>query len=159
LIIAVLVISWTAFYVLHVREVPEIRHRSELSQILEIRGTASGRVYGQWSLEEGGEFAIEFIHSVNQSPVRETFANERGMIRLLSSRFYSFGAGMQSDLEEGWELNRDGDAIVITGFRVSFKELNYIVGTVSDHLLFINGETVSLRELCGRNAHITIRIK
>jgi hypothetical protein len=66
---------------------------------------------------------------------------------------------MQSDLEEGQTLIQDGDAMIISGFRVSSKELNYIIGTVSDHLLFINGETISLRELCGKNAHINIRIK
>jgi len=82
-----------------------------------------------------------------------------GMIRLARVRFSSFGAGIQSDLEEGQVLIREGDALVVTGFSVSFKELNYIVGTVSDHVLFINGETLSLRELCGKNAHITICLK
>lgn len=121
---------------------------------------SSGRaVFGKWPLDETGEFAIEFIHSVNMSPVRETFRIEGKMIRLLSVRFSSFGAGMQSDLEEGWTMGRDGDALVITGFTASWRELNYIVGTVSDHILYVNGETVSLRGLCGRNAHITIRAK
>jgi hypothetical protein len=110
-------------------------------------------------MEEGGEFAVEFIHSVNQSPVRDTFGVEGVLIRPRSVRFFSFGAGMQTDLEEGQTLTRDGDAMVISGFKSSFRELNYIVGTVSDHLLFVNGETVSLRDLCGRNAHITISIK
>ena len=124
---------------------------------LEVRDQDSGKVYGKWFLEEGGEFSIEFIHSVNQSPVKDTFIIENGMIRLLSLRFYAFGAGMPTSLEEGQELSRDGDAMIITGFNSSFRELNYIVGTISDHLLFINGETVSLRELCGRNAHISIK--
>jgi hypothetical protein len=46
--------------------------------------------------------------------------------------------------------------MLITGFNITFRELNYIVGTVSDHLLIIGDETLSLGELCGRNAHITI---
>jgi hypothetical protein len=126
---------------------------------LEIRNSDTGKVYGRWPLDETGEFAVEFVHSVHQSPVRELFKIEDGMIRPVSARFYSFGAGMQSDLEEGQTLGRDGDALVVSGFRSSFKELNYIVGTVSDHLLFIGGECFSLREICGRNAHITIKIK
>jgi len=131
--------------------------------VLEIRDAGSGKIYGRWPLEENEEFAIEFIHSVNQSPVREFFRAEDGMIRQLAVRFFSFGAGMQSDLEGGLTFSRDGDAMVLSGYKTSFKELNYIVGTVSDHLLFIydktNIETVSLRDLCGRNAHITIRIE
>jgi hypothetical protein len=127
--------------------------------VLEIRDAESGRVYGKWPLEDNGEFAIEFVHSVNQSPVREFFGAENGVIRLKAVRFFSFGAGMQSDLEDGLSMSRDGGAIVISGYKTSFKELAYIVGTVSDHLLFINNETVSLRELCGKNTHINIRLK
>ena len=126
--------------------------------VLEIRDQVSGKVYGKWLLDEGGEFAIEFIHSVNQSPVRETFFVEEKKIRLKSVRFYSFGAGMKSDLEEGETMIREGDAMVITGFKTSFNDLNYIIGTVSDHILYINNETISLRKICGRNAHINIRI-
>ena len=124
---------------------------------LEIRDAGSGRVYGEWLLGETGEFSIEFIHSVHQSPVRETFTISEGMIRPLTVRFFSFGAGMQSNLEEGQTVVRDGDALVIIGFSTSFKELNLIVGTVSDHLLYIGDEAISLRDLCGKNAHITLR--
>lgn len=119
----------------------------------------SGKVYRSWAAEEGGEFAVEFIHSVNLNPVRDTFRIEGGRIRPVETRFYSFGAGMQSVLEEGQKLSRDGDAMVITGFTISFKELRFIVGTVSDHILFINNEEISLRNLCGRNARITIGLR
>ena len=139
-----------AFYLIQLKE---------NGRTLEIRDTVSGKLYGKWPLYEAGEFAIEFIHSVNQSPVREFFKAEDTEIQPLAVRFYSFGAGMSGDLEEGQILSRDGDAMVISGFNTSFKELNYIVGTVSDHVLFINGEMVSMRDLCGKNAHITISIK
>ena len=147
------------------------------SRVLQIRDSNSGRLYGSWPLDQSAEFSIEFIHSVNQSPIRESFKAERPSIqgiagvpglkdivprwkiRPVAVHFYTFGAGVQSDLEEGQTLTRDGDAMIISGFNTSFRELNIIVGTVSDHLLYINGETVSLRDLCGRNAHITIRIR
>jgi len=130
-------------------------------QVLEIRDSETGKVYGRWPLEENGEFSIEFIHSVNQSPVREFYSAENGMIRLNAVRFFSFGAGMKSDLDGGLTFSRDGDAMIISGYTRIFKdnELNYIVGTVSDHLLYINNETVSLRDLCGRNAHINIHLR
>ena len=147
MILAALAISGAAFYVVH------------RPPFLEIRDSASGRVRGRWPLEKNGGFAVEFIHSVHQSPVRENFRTEGRTIMPDSVRFSSFGAGMQSDLEEGQTLTRDGDAMVIAGFSAAFRELNYIVGTVSDHLLYVNGETVSLRDLCGRNAHISIRVR
>jgi hypothetical protein len=128
--------------------------------IIEIRDTGSGKVYGKWPVPESGEFSIEFIHSVNMSPVKETFKIKERKIYLQQVKFSSFGAGMLSDLEEGMTLERDGEELVIGGFNnASLEELKFIVGTVSDHVLFIGGEEVSLRDLCGRNAHITIRAK
>ena len=128
-------------------------------RVLAIRDSVSGRIYGKWPLDKTGEFSIEFVHSVHQSPVRETFRTENRMISPVSVRFASFGAGMLSDLGEDQMMVRDGDFLVITGFTASFRELNYIVGTVSDHILFINDENISLRELCGRNAHISIYVR
>jgi len=155
--ITVLIIAVVALFCVSCQSRPGVRD----GQVLEIRDSESGKVYGRWPLEENGEFSIEFIHSVNQSPVREFYSVENGMIRLRAVRFFSFGAGMKSDLDGGLSFSRDGDAMVISGYTTTFKdnELNYIVGTVSDHLLFINGETISLRQLCGRNAHINIHLK
>jgi hypothetical protein len=126
---------------------------------LEIRDSVTRKLYGRWPLTEDGEFAVEFVHSVNNSPVRETFRAVDKRIQIVSVRFYSFGAGMLSDLAEGQTMSRDGDALVISGFNRSFSELRYIVGTVSDHLLLINGETISLRDLCGRNAAVVFTVK
>ncbi|MDR0524301.1 MAG: DUF1850 domain-containing protein [Spirochaetaceae bacterium] len=123
---------------------------------LAIGDADSGKVYLRRPLQKGETFAIEFIHSVNNSPVRETFTADQGRIRPVSSRFASFGAGIQSDLAEGQTLSREGGFLVISGFQTSYKELLYIVGTVSDHILYLRDERISLRDLCGRNAHIRI---
>ena len=146
--LAVLVIAGTAFFALCLKGT---------NQVLEITDSVSGKIYDRWPLEDGGTFAIEFIHSVNNSPVRETFIAKEDEIHLQGLRFYSFGAGIPVPDEH--QLTYDGDAMIITGFTASFRELNYIVGTVSDHLLFVNDEIVSLRDLCGFNAQITIRLR
>ena len=150
--LSALVIAGAVIFVFHVK-------KDQDNQVLVIRDSASGKTYGSWPMEEGDEFAIEFIHSVNQSPVREIFTIEEGMIRLQKMSFYSIGAGISIDLEEGQRLSRDGDAMFITGFDRSFSVLNYIVGTVSDHLFFVNDDVYSLRDLCGRNARITIGLR
>ncbi|MCL1814748.1 MAG: DUF1850 domain-containing protein [Treponema sp.] len=146
LLIAVLGVSLAAIYVIH--------SRKEKSRTLEIRDAVSGRVYGKWPLKEGEEFAVEFTHSVHQSPVREIYIIEGNMILPWAVRFYSFGAGMKSDLEEGQTLSKDGDALLITGFCTGTKEFNYIV---SDHILLINAQEINLREFCGKNKAVTIR--
>lgn len=135
------------------------RPRSSSYHTLEIVNTVSGRIYTRKFLNNDEEFAIEFVHSVNNSPVRETFKIAEREIKPVAVRFYSYGAGMPAELEEGQQMSRDGDAIIITGFNRSFTELNYNIGTVSDHLLLINEERISLRDLCGRNALVTLRVK
>ena len=151
IVFAALVIAGAVFFIADCSVVKD--------QVLVIKDSESGRLYGKWPFKKNEEFAIEFIHSVHQSPVRETFRAENRIISPVSVQFLSFGAGMKSDLEEGQVMSRYGDAMVITGFNSSFREINYIVGTVSDHLLFINDKKISLRELCGRNAHITVLVK
>jgi hypothetical protein len=121
--------------------------------------TDSGHIFWKKNVHAGDEFAVEFIHSVYQTPVRDTFRIEGRRIQPVSTLFYNFGAGMQSDLSEGQQLTRQGDALVISGFTQSFKELNFIVGTVSDHIFFFGEEEISLRDLCGRNAHVTFRVE
>ncbi|GHV36920.1 hypothetical protein AGMMS49546_03280 [Spirochaetia bacterium] len=130
---------------------------------LVIADSDSGHIFWQKNVHDGDEFSVEFIHSVNQTPVRDTFCIEgrrpnRLLIKPVSTLFYNFGAGMQTDLPEGQTLTRRGDALVISGFTQSFNELNFIVGTVSDHIFFFGDEEISLRNLCGRNAHITFRV-
>ena len=126
---------------------------------IEIADTASGKVYGRQIINDTDEFAIEFIHSVNNSAVREIFRAADKKIQITAVRFYAFGAGMQTELEEGLTMTRDGDAYIISGFNRTVSELNYIVGTVSDHLLITDDAIISLRDLCGKNAHVTLRIR
>ncbi|MDR2068784.1 MAG: DUF1850 domain-containing protein [Spirochaetaceae bacterium] len=146
LIIAVLVVSGAVVF-------------RGLPKKLVITDTESGALYGRWPVKEGTEFAIEFVHSVNQSPVREVFQVRGRRIAAVAAVFSSFGAGMQTEPGKGEQLIREEDGTMrIVGFTRSFKSLAYIVGTVSDHILYIDADRISLRERCGKNAHITIRV-
>ena len=109
--------------------------------------------------DEGLMFSVEFIHSVNQTPVKDTFIIENEQIRAYSTTYRSFGAGVQTSLDEGQAMTYDDDGnMVITGFDITYDPLRYIVGTVSDHILTINGNEISLRDLCGRNAKVVFEI-
>mgnify|MGYP003294261157 CR=1 FL=1 len=109
--------------------------------------------------EEGLMFSVEFIHSVNQTPVKDTYIIENEQIRAYSTTYRSFGAGVQTALEEGQTMTYDENGnMVITGFDITYDPLRYIVGTVSDHILTFSGEEISLRNMCGRNAKIVFEI-
>ena len=109
--------------------------------------------------EEGLMFSVEFIHSVNQTPLKDTYIIENEQIRAYSTTYRSFGAGVQTALEEGQTMTYDDEGnMVITGFDITYDPLRYIVGTVSDHILYINDSETSLRTLCGRNAKVVFEI-
>ena len=103
-------------------------------------------------MQEGERFSVQFIHSVNQSPLIDVYEIRDDVVTVVETIYYGFGAGVQTLVEEGQELtfNEDG-AMVVSGFDQPLPDLTYIVGTVSDHILTVNGEEVSLRDLCGRN--------
>ena len=104
-------------------------------------------------------FSVEFIHSVNQTPLRDTYIIENGEIRAHSTLYRSFGAGVQTALEGDQKMTYDEDGnMIITGFDITYDPLRYIVGTVSDHILTLGGEEISLRDMCGRNARVSFEI-
>lgn len=109
--------------------------------------------------EDGMTFSVEFIHSVNQTPVKDTYIIESGQIKAHSTTYRSFGAGVQTALNEGETMTYDDEGnMVITGMNHTYDPLIYIVGTVSDHILELNGKEISLRDLCGRNARVVFDV-
>ena len=119
----------------------------------------TGSRYITEKAEDGLMFSVEFIHSVNQTPVKDTYVIENGQIRAYSTTYRSFGAGVQTSLQEGQKMTYDENGnMVITGFDITYDPLRYIVGTVSDHILTMNGKEISLRDMCGRNAMVVFEI-
>ena len=129
------------------------------SEQLVLYNSDTGVKYLTEKAEDGLMFSVEFVHSVNQTPVKDTFVISDGQIRAYSTTYRSFGAGVQTALEEGQTMTYDENGnMVITGFDITYDPLRYIVGTVSDHILYINGEEISLRDTCGRNAKVVFEI-
>ena len=120
----------------------------------------TGKTYRTFEVSEGSEFSVEFIHSVNKSPVIDVFVIRDGKIVADRTIYSAFGAGVQPEIEEGQTLEYDENGNkVVSGFNIVFPEVKYIVGTVSDHILRIEGESISLTELCGKNAHIAFKLR
>lgn len=133
---------------------------SQKEQALLILRQDDENLIASYPLEEQQTFSITFIHSVNQSPVEDVFRYERGKIWGDRTIYYDFGAGVQSELAPG-ERVQSGEhgEIIITHVPKVYENLNYIVGTVSDHVLKIDDKAISLRALCGKNTAIIIRLR
>lgn len=120
---------------------------------LTLRST-SGELYARYPVKNGDWFSVEFIHSVNKSPLTDFYEIEDHEIYVEKTVYYGFGAGVQTEIEPGQTLTcGDDGSMIVTGFHKRMDQLQYIVGTVSDHWLVVNdSEQISLRDLCGKNA-------
>ncbi len=120
----------------------------------------TGERYMSWEAYDGMEFSVEFIHSVNKSPVKDVFVVRNGSIYADRTVYSAFGAGVQTEIEVGQTLEYDDNGnMVVSGFDIEFPQVKYIVGTVSDHVLRIEEESISLTELCEKNSHVIFEIK
>lgn len=124
-------------------------------EYLVLRNGDSGEEYARFPVTEGDEFSVTFIHSVNQYPLTDVYEIRDHKIYVIRTIYNNFGAGVQTELEEGQTLEYgENGEMIISGFNREMPYLSYIVGTVSDHTLAIGGEEISLRELCGRNSKV-----
>ena len=123
---------------------------------LVLRNADTGHRYARYRMEEGDSFSVTFIHSVNKTPLTDCYLVENGSIYVEKTIYYSFGAGVQTELEGNETLTYGEDgSMIVSGFHRKIPDLIYFVGTVSDHTLEVNGEeTISLRDLCGRSAKV-----
>lgn len=118
----------------------------------------SGQIYANYPLEENGVFSVTFKHSVNQSDATDVYEIQNGKIIAVRTRYSTFGAGMPTDIPPGQRIEYDSDGyMVIHDINMEIDRLCYVVGTVYDHFLEINGESINLTELCGRNRAVKIQ--
>ena len=118
----------------------------------------TGEIYQRYESHIGDAFSIGFLHSVNKSPVTDFYEIRKDGIYVVKTVYYGFGAGVQTELEEGQTLSYGDDgSMIITGFNKRIDNLIYFVGTVSDHILSLGGKEISLRDLCGKSAMVRFR--
>ena len=129
------------------------------SDRLILKNADTGQVFGRFPLSDDKEFAVTFVHSVNKSPVTDVYQVRGKKIYLIETIYYGFGAGVPSELygNEIFLFGENGE-IIISNMDTYLPNLTYVVGTVSDHTLSINGEEISLRDLCGRNSSVKFEI-
>jgi len=115
----------------------------------------SGQVYATFPVENGDTYAVEFVHSVNKSPVRDVYEIREGEIWNIQCIYYGFGAGVEEELGEGETLSYgENGEMIISDINKKMDNLVIVVGTISDHTLYLGDETISLRDLCGRSSKV-----
>ncbi len=120
----------------------------------------SGRVFARLPLADGDSFSVTFRHSVNKSDETEIYQRRGKEIWLTGCVYYGFGAGVAEELDPSWTLETGENGEMILGnIEMKMNDLSYIVGTVYDHILEINGEKIILNQLCGKNAKVHFSVR
>lgn len=115
----------------------------------------NNQIYQKLPISENEEFSIEFVHSVNQSPVIDYYKVAEGEIYVTATKYYGFGAGVQTELKGNETLTYTEDnGMLITGINQKMEHLTYVVGMVSDHVLHYRGQRISLKEVCNKGAMV-----
>ena len=122
---------------------------------LVLSNAESGQVYADYPVENGDTFAVEFVHSVNKSPVRDVYEIRDGAIYNIQCIYYGFGAGVEEVLGGGETLSYgENGEMIISNINNRLDHMVLVVGTISDHTLYLDEEAISLRDLCGRSSKV-----
>lgn len=127
-------------------------------EYLILKDDETGRIYCKIPVENLDEFEITFTHSVNKSPVTDIYQIRDGEIFLTGNIYYGFGAGVPTEIYEGQKLSYgENGEMIISNMDTPMPNLVYIIGTVTDYYLSVNGkDKVCLQDICGYNKHIRI---
>ena len=126
---------------------------------LVLENANTGERYATFRLPKNATFSVEFIHSVNKTPVRDFYeVRGNGDIYVVETHYYSFGAGVQTELNPGETLEYGDDgSMQIKNINALIPILIYAIGENDDHLLIINETTVKLHDICGYNSIIRLK--
>lgn len=93
-----------------------------------------------WKINDGEGFTVEYIHSVQLTPVTETYIVDGYNIILKETGFSSYGAGLPSTTPYKFEING-------TSFRI------YDINEVMDYLVYRTGAERANHKLIYRNKY------
>ena len=118
----------------------------------------TGEIYSKIPVENFDEFEITFTHSVNKTPVTDIYQIREGDIYLTGNIYYSFGAGVPTEIYEGQTLSYgENGEMIISNMDTLIPDLVYIIGTVTDYYFSVKKrEKVCMQDLYGTNKHIRI---
>lgn len=111
-----------------------------------------------YPLPPSGEFSVSFRHSVNQSMVEDFYRVEQGEFLVYQTLYYHFGAGVQTQLEQGQTLTKLPDGgMLLQGLDQVITPLLYNISPVYDHILNIGQDSHSLGALGTRGVAFQLR--
>lgn len=111
-------------------------------------------------IENMGEFAVSFKHSVNRTLVNEFIRIQRDRFVVYKTTFYSYGAGMPEYDINSKQTTTISDGIVhIENIDRKLDSFTYMVGTYADHTLSFKDKTIKLSDIVEPQKPANFRIR
>ena len=123
---------------------------------------APNRTSVSYPISTDDHFSIEFIHSVNNSPVVEYYKIDKNNdIYVYKTKYYNYGAGVPTNIKDNETISYGEDgSMIIDHINKKIDDLYYYLSDIHDHVLKINdGEAISLWGIFGKNKVIHIEVK
>lgn len=105
---------------------------------------------------EGLPLTIEFMHSVQKTPVIEELVYHDGEFVLLRTRYKSFGVGLPFDAGDG-NFRREGDWFIMDDMNRRFKNLELRTGKGTRLKITVDGREYELYKKFPLGTKIIIR--
>lgn len=108
-----------------------------------VENAQTGELLRVFRFNHEASFYVEFLHSVNRTPVREYYGIVDDEIVLIRAEYSSFGAGMPEVAEQsGSKLTVKDGLLQLDHIDQVMPEFIYRVGTIANHALFINQQKI-----------------
>jgi len=112
--------------------------------VLIVRGDRTGESKLCVGVTQGEEFVISYVHSVNRRPVHDTLKIEANGLRIVKSRFDSFGAGIPEVATAEHPLRFTSDGWLEYTVDRQVPDVTIFVGRVAEHTLHISDRVIAL---------------
>lgn len=107
-------------------------------------GNKGNNIVYQQLIRNGDRFTIRCIHSVEKTPVDETYEIIDGEITLVETVYSDFGAGLPYCSFKNQSFIREPGKFRITGYNLKIPRLDIRVGRFADHSFHFNKNTIKL---------------
>lgn len=131
--------------------------RADRPYLLQVVNVRTGQVMLEVPLEAGERFTLQYRHSVQLTPVRETFVVEDGQMVLRETEYGALGVGLPYGAEGRFELREDG-RFNLFGLNRRFVKVCVWVSEIAHHRLEVRGKEFDLPLLIGDGILVEIRL-
>ncbi|MCL2852319.1 MAG: DUF1850 domain-containing protein [Defluviitaleaceae bacterium] len=120
----------------------------------------NGRLLFAWAVNKGERFEVEFIHSLNLSPIVDVFEfADDGMV-LRKSMFSALGAGTPTPADfPGSELIHSDGMFKLIGIDKPMEAFSILTSDVPDHRVSFGEREARLLELVASGRSVTIEVR